>query len=694
MKRNGQVVEFDGEKIVNAICKAMRETVEGVNYDIARKVASDIEKEIDEITDEEFSVEQIQDMVEEKLMASDRKKVAKRYIIYREEQAKKRNDPWEFNELQRNIWANKYRRANETFDEWITRVSGGKYEVEKLIRQRKFLFGGRILAHRGVPEKVTYSNCYVLSAPEDNIESIFNTAGKLARTFSYGGGVGIDISKLRPRGAKVNNSAKNTTGAVSFMDLYSLTTELIGQNGRRGALMLSMDINHPDIEEFIDVKTNPEKVTKANISIKITDEFMEKVQNNEEYTLSFELGDEKIEKVVNARDLFMKLAQNNWDWAEPGILFWDEIEQYNLLDHDPDFKYAGVNPCAEEPLPEGGSCLLGSLNLSEFVLAPFTDKAMFDMPKFKEAVRVAVRALNDVLEEGLPMHPLEEQRKSVSEYRQIGLGVMGISDMLIKLSKRYGSEEGLQMSEAIGYELVNTALQESAMLAKEYGTFEKYDWEKVQESNFFRSVAGVDTYDLVKEHGLRNSQILTIAPTGSISTMLGVSGGIEPMFDTHYMRKTESLHNEDVYYKVHTPIVEEYMKATGIGSVDELPNYFETSHTVPYPWRIRMQSVWQQYIDASISSTINLPNDATVEQVFDCYMLAWQWNCKGLTVYRDGCKRSGILITEKKEEVEPQVENAITVEEEIFKCPECGNEGIVPSGGCVICFGCGFSPCS
>ena len=326
------------------------------------------------------------------------------------------------NQLGIDIWEKKYKNENETFDEWLDRVSAGDDDVKELIKSKKFLFGGRILANRGLNKdghKVTYSNCYVITPPEDSIESIFECAAKLARTFSYGGGCGIDISKLAPCGAKVNNTAKSTSGAVSFMDLYSSITGLIGQNGRRGALMISMDCQHPDIENFIEIKNDLDKVTNANISIRFTDEFMNAVVNDEDFELSFtrpETG-ETIAKTINAREVFKKLSDNNWSMGEPGCLFWDRICDYNLLTNTEEFEYAGTNPCAEEPLPSGGSCLLGSINLAEFVTA---DKQI-DYESLKHTVKVAIWALNDVLNEGLPLHPLEEQRKSVGDWRQIGL---------------------------------------------------------------------------------------------------------------------------------------------------------------------------------------------------------------------------------------------------------------------------------
>ena len=255
------------------------------------------------------------------------------------------------NTLGIDIWKHKYQYENEIFEEWLDRVSSGNSDVKQQILDKKFLFGGRILSNRGLDKrgkKVSYSNCYVITPPEDNIESIFECAGKLARTFSYGGGCGIDISKLSPKGARVNNAARETTGSVSFMDLYSMVTGLIGQNGRRGALMISLDCNHPDIEDFIEIKSDLDRVTKANISIKVTDDFMDAVKNGKDYTLKFtriETG-EKIVKTINAQELFKKLCQMNWDMAEPGLLYWDQIENYNLLSNTKDFKYAGVNPCA------------------------------------------------------------------------------------------------------------------------------------------------------------------------------------------------------------------------------------------------------------------------------------------------------------------------------------------------------------
>lgn len=558
------------------------------------------------------------------------------------------------NQLGQDIWERKYRYENETFDEWINRVSGGNSEIANLIKEKKFLFGGRILANRGLENKgrkISLSNCYVIEPPEDNIESIFDCAKKLARTYSYGGGCGVDISKLSPRGAKVNNAAKETTGSVSFMDLYSMVTGLIGQAGRRGALMLSLSCEHPDLEEFIGIKSDLDRVTKANISIRITDKFMAAVKNKTPFTLSFtrlETG-ETITKEIDAYEMFHKMCEMNWDYAEPGMLFWDRINNWNLLSCDDEFEYAGTNPCAEEPLPAGGSCLLGSINLAEFAC-----DTGFDFESFKHCVKSSVIALNEVLDEGLPLHPLKEQRESVYDWRQIGLGIFGLADLLIKLGIKYGSPEAIDLCDMIGHTMADMAIKTSAVLAKEYGVYPKYKPEAVEQSAFYSKNALGETKELVESFGLRNSQLLTIAPTGSLSTMIGVSGGIEPIFANYYTRKTESLKGHDEYYKVYTPIVKEYMEKHGLKDDSELPDYFVTAQTLDYKNRIYMQSIWQSHIDASISSTVNVPNDFTVEQVEGLYMTAWDAGLKGVTIFRDGCKRAGILTI--KENVEDIVE--------------------------------------
>lgn len=930
----------------------------------------------------------------------------------------------EDNEIGIDIWKRKYQYNNESFDEWLDRVSGGNSAIRNRIVKKQFLFGGRILANRGLENegrKITLSNCYVMNPVEDNIESIFNCARDLARTYSYGGGCGVDISNLAPCGAAVRNAAKETSGAVSFMDLFSLVTELIGQNGRRGALMISMDVHHPDIEKFIDIKTDLSKVTKANISIKVDADFMNAVKNNSDYELRFyrEETNQYITKIVNARKLFHHIAEVNWDYGEPGMLFWDRVNSWNMLSNRADFQYAGVNPCitgdtlvftgdgryivpigqlydeftknpenfnvpvltwddklqrnkfqkinwvqysgvkpvykvrlddgscvkatkdhlfmlsdgrklplselhvgdclmpfrakcyeeyqgcrnmlvnlnngksknyyhlqaeyyfgsniddfgrsrtslnmhhkdnnhinndptnlevvtqslhssrhisgsnnpmvkwfnetteenreayrakmrarnsgvnnpnygkkaskeklaklsaatkrfmqdpavkarqkqgqlrglaaqiksillkildsnmeineqnymvcknelsrtyptytkahevgrrfgydnvddffnylltdfnhrivsieyvgdepvydmnvvnnhnfaiatsveytdgvdsftgslsdihilngiiigncGEETLPAGGSCLLGSINLAAFV-----HNSKFDFKELSECVYDAVDALNDVLDEGQMLHPLEYQRQSARDWRQIGLGIMGLADCLIAMGLTYGSKKSLQFCEMLSHHIAASAVGESCKLAEKFGPYPNYS-DLMVHTDFFQNLdknSSLSLYNNVCKYGLRNSQILTIAPTGTISTMLGISGGIEPIFANSYTRKTESLFGEDKYYKVYTPIVKKYMALYRLADESELPSWFVTSKDISIEDRINMQAVWQKHIDASISSTINLPHTATVEDIENVYMLAYDKGLKGVTVFRDKCKRVGIL---------------------------------------------------
>ena len=577
------------------------------------------------------------------------------------------------NKLGVDIWQRKYRKGNETFDQWLDRVSGGDDAVRDAIKSKRFLFGGRILSNRGITDtKETYSNCYVVAPPEDNIESIYDSRKKLARTYSYGGGAGVDLSKLAPAGAKVHNQAEQTTGAVSFMQGYSQTTEEIGQRGRRGALMISLDCHHPDLLDFIDIKAKSDSVTKANISVRVTDDFMRAVENDDEWVMSFtrEETGETITKTAKARDIFSKLCLNNWNWAEPGILFWDRIEQYNLLENNPEFEYAGTNPCAEEPLPAGGSCLLGSINLAEFV----NDKCEFEWDDFYGTINVAIRALNDVLDEGLPLHPLQEQRDSVRDWRQIGLGVMGVADMLVKMHLRYDSDDAIEHCRDVSQALANHAMYVSASMAREHGkTYPKYEVGTL-DTDFVRNNADSITYNAIEKYGLYNSQLLTVAPTGTLSTMLGVSGGIEPIFAKSYKRKTESLHDKTTYYDVLTPIYQQYADKHGLTVNDEFPSWFVDSSEINSIQRVKMQAAWQLGIDASISSTVNLPKSATVDDVANIYMEAWRHGLKGITIYRSGCMREGVLVVADENNVK-----------EDAALSYCTNDDMLPRGYIVDC---------
>ena len=565
------------------------------------------------------------------------------------------------NQLSLDIWNKKYRVDNEDFEQWLDRVSGGAEEVKELIRAKKFLFGGRILAGRGVlNNKQTLSNCYVLPMPEDNLESIFETARMMARTYSTGGGCGVNVSKLRPKDSIVHNAAKSTTGPTSFMELYSFVTGLIGQNNRRGALMISLDCHHPDIEEFINLKSKQGVCEKANISVMVTDDFMQAVLEDKDWATEFDSPETgKITKTFKAKELLKLLAKRNWEWAEPGILYWDRIKSYNMNNNNPDYQLVGTNPCGEIPLQGGGACLLGSINLSEFVVNPFTDKAYIDYESLEEAVSIAVLGLNQALNENIYTHPLEIQRETARDWRAIGLGTMGLADMLIKMGRTYGSEDAIALTKSVYEDIAIIAVMSSLELAKVNGCFPKCNKELLVNSSFIQALnLPENILKDIRTYGLHNSQLLTCAPTGSIATMLQVSTGVEPNFALKYTRKTQSLNGKDTYYDVNAKIVDDYFSARTfneyVNDLDDnkdLPNYFVESKDIAPIDRIKMQGTLQKWIDNSISSTINLPNEATVDDVYNIYIEAWKYGLKGCTIYRQRCNREGILTTKKPDSI-------------------------------------------
>lgn len=572
----------------------------------------------------------------------------------------------EDNKLGVDIWKKKYQNGVESFDAWLDRVSGGNDEIRELIKSKKFLFAGRILANRNVDRKgLTYSNCYVLDV-HDSIESIFSTCAKMARTYSYGGGVGVDISTLRPNGAIVHNAARITSGAVSFMKTFDAVTEVIGQQGRRAALMCSIDVNHPDVEAFIDAKANTNNITFANISVRVNDKFMQAVENDGDYLLRWPCNMDLPEgsdkdllnaiaeydqlysedgfhyfKKVKAKRLFEKLAKNNWDYAEPGILYWDRISNWHMMSSNPEFKYGGTNPCGEEPLPVGGACLLGAMNIEAYV----KEDGSFDFKTFTEDVKKAVTGLNEVLDEGTEKHPLQIQKDIAEKYRQIGLGMFNLGGALIRMKLKYCDTDAVRFASRLTHTMLVAAFEQSCELNKE-----NIEYDKMFDSQFYKE----KIYPFIdrKYRGKypRNSQLLTIAPTGTISTMLNASsGGCEPVFMFEYYRTTKSLHGEDVTYKVYPQIVLDYFNGEEV-DLSKLPEYFVCSENVKWADRVAMQAALQSNIDASISSTVNLPENTTVDDVYQLYMYAWKMGLKGITIFRNNCKRIAILSKTEKQE--------------------------------------------
>jgi ribonucleoside-diphosphate reductase alpha chain len=409
-----------------------------------------------------------------------------------------------------------------------------------------------------------------------------------------------------------------------------------------------MPVNHPDIRQFITVKSDLEKLTKANLSVKITDDFMQRLLKNENYTLEFtrENG-ETISEEIKASEIFDLIVKNNYDYGEPGVIFWDTARNWSMISENPEYVIESANPCGEQMLPAYGACCLGSFNLVEYLYSE-DGYWKFDFIEFSNDIDIAVRAMNDILDEGLELHPLQEQKELAKRFRQIGIGIMGLADMFMKLGIRYGSSESLKISEQIASTLLNTAALSSANLAKEYGPYPDYNNIDVEASDFFRKNINYSTRKEIYTFGLRNACLLSIAPTGTLSTMLGVSGGIEPIFAKYYERKTESLYGEPVTYKVFPPIIKEIMQELKLDEDDQLPDYIVSSADIPVNDRLSMQAAWQKYIDSSISSTVNLPNTATLEDIKQLYIAAWKMKLKGVTVFRSGCKKEGILTEETK----------------------------------------------
>jgi ribonucleoside-diphosphate reductase alpha chain len=512
-----------------------------------------------------------------------------------------------------------------------------------LLDDFRFIPGGRIMHGAGNPKRVTLLNCYVLPVHNDSIESIFDWMKQAARTYSLGGGVGTDISVLRPRGAPVNNAARSSTGSVSFMELFSLTTGTIGQSGRRGALMITIADNHPDVLDFIKVKRNLDRVRFANISVRVSDAFMRAVEADADWPLHFENERASYSKTVRAKELWSELIRGARDYAEPGLIFWDNIKKWSTSEYN-GMGVITTNPCSEIPLEPYGNCCLGNVNLAQFVLEPFSSTARVDWDRLEPALRYATRFLDNVLDYNADKHPLPEQREASLRSRRIGVGFTGLGDMLIKLRLKYDTDEAVQFTDGLFDRIKNVVYDESATLAAEKGTFPAYDAAQHVGGRFLSTLQPA-TLEKIRRQGMRNVACLTVPPVGSGAALAGVTSGIEPIFDVAYIRRSESLSQET--FKVYHPLVREYMAMMGLERDDELPAFFVTAHQIKADMRVQMQAAIQKHIDHSISSTVNLPRETTPEEVERVYFLAWKMGCKGITCYREG-SREGILITEEQ----------------------------------------------
>jgi len=518
------------------------------------------------------------------------------------------------------------------------------------LKNFKFVPGGRIMHGAGREDiTTTLNNCYVVGIKDDSIKSIYDCVIQEAMTYKYGGGCGHDLSVLRPGGDEILGTGGNSCGPVGFMNLFSENTNTIAQHGRRGANMQTLRVDHPDIEKFIEIKTGDVDMVKySNISVLLTDEFMDAVQSDSDFDLHW--GGKKY-STVKAKDLWMKIIEHAHSSAEPGLLFWDTMTKYHNAEYCSPL--VSTNPCAEQPLPDGGCCNLGALNLERFV----DQDGNFDFDGFKETTAVGARFLDNVIDYNLDRHALEEQKQNAKNDRRVGLGILGLGDMLVKMGIKYDSDEALETIGKIMEIHRDTAYETSAELAKEKGQFPNFDWDGYSQSLFVQDLPK-KLQNKIKKNGIRNCTLTTVAPTGSGAIVARVTSGVEPIFATSYQRKVkknDSLGKEFDTFTVYHPVVKEMF-----GTDENLPEYVVTAHNVDPYFRVKMQGVVQKYIDSSISSTVNLAEETTVDTVADIYMTAYKADLKGITVYREG-SREGILITDDKSS-ENEEQNSETAE--------------------------------
>ena len=552
--------------------------------------------------------------------------------------------PIEVNEMPYKIWNDKYRYGSESFQQWLDRVSDGDTDIKRLIFEKKFLFGGRTLANRNVPNSGSYSNCYSIGYVGDTLPDIMKANTDIGFTFWHHGGQGLSLSKIRPKGAMIKN-LYTTEGIVPFMKMFNTTTETISQGGsRKGALMMSLDVWHPEIETFISIKSDRNEITKANLSVEVNDEFMKLVEDNKtNIDCIFPYEGNEFRYVVNPTELFDKICQNARDHAEPGVLFTNRLRNYNLMEKVEGYQIETTNPCGEQPLPKHGACNLCSINLSEYVVNPFTSEAEIDFKALQNDIPHIVRAMDDVVSENMHRHALAEQREMAENYRNIGIGIMGMADMFCKLQLKYGGAESLEVMDFVMHYITRQCILASCELAKKRGTFPKYD-PCMMDSEFANVVLTPEDREYIRKYGLRNSTFMSIAPTGSIGTMLNIGTGIEPFFRLEYVRTTKSLGGEDREFKVRPKVINEYLRHIGKEDIEltDLPAYFVSSNQIDWKSRVVMQGTVQNYVDTGISSTINLPSGTTVETIKSIYFEAWKQGLKGVTVFVDG-SREGIL---------------------------------------------------
>ncbi|OOY31111.1 adenosylcobalamin-dependent ribonucleoside-diphosphate reductase [Thioclava sp. F36-6] len=568
------------------------------------------------------------------------------------------------------IWDMKYRLKEQdgtpidaTVEDSWRRIARALAEVEDkpakweekfygALEDFKYLPAGRIAAGAGTGRAVTLFNCFVMGTIPDNMGGIFDMLKEAALTMQQGGGIGYDFSTIRPRGAEVKGVAADASGPLSFMDVWdAMCRTIMSAGSRRGAMMATMRCDHPDIESFITAKQDSARLRMFNLSVLVTDAFMEAVKADGPWDLKY--GD-KVYHTLNARDLWNKIMRATYDYAEPGVIFIDRINKMNNLNYVE--QIAATNPCGEQPLPPYGACLLGSINLARLVTNPFEADAGLDPAQLDEMVRLAIRMMDNVVDAS--RFPLEQQREEAQNKRRIGLGVTGLADALLMLGLRYGSEEAAAQTEAWMKQIARASYLASVDLAKEKGPFPLFDAEKYLASGNMMQMDD-DVREAIREHGIRNALLTSIAPTGTISLYAGnVSSGIEPVFAYAYKRKVLQPDGSRTEEEVVDYAVQMWRDKFGD---KPLPDYFVNAQTLAPMDHVRMQAAAQKWIDSSISKTINCPEDIPFEAFKSVYMEAWDTGCKGCTTYRPNDVTGSVLSVSEKSEDAPEVDEGADV---------------------------------
>ena len=568
------------------------------------------------------------------------------------------------------IWDMKYRfkqadgtPIDGTVEDTWRRIARALASVEKTpsewedrfydaLEDFKYLPAGRITAGAGTGRSVTLFNCFVMGTIPDNMGGIFDALKEAALTMQQGGGIGYDFSTIRPRGAEVKGVAADASGPLSFMDVWdAMCRTIMSAGSRRGAMMATMRCDHPDIEDFIGAKQDSARLRMFNLSVLVTDPFMEAVKADGPWELKF---DGKVYKSVKAQDLWNKIMRATYDYAEPGVIFIDRINQMNNLSYAETI--AATNPCGEQPLPPYGACLLGSINLARLVTDPFGKGASLDEEKLEDLVRLAVRMMDNTVDAS--RFPLAQQASEAEAKRRIGLGVTGLADALLMTGLRYGSEEAAKQTEHWMHRIARAAYLASVELAKEKGAFPLFDADKFLASGNMQHM-DADVREAIAKHGIRNALLTSIAPTGTISLYAGnVSSGIEPVFAYAYNRKVLQKDGSRTEEEVVDYAVQHWRERFGD---KPLPEHFVNAQTLPPLDHVRMQAAAQKWVDSSISKTINCPEEISFEAFKDVYMAAWDQGCKGCTTYRPNAVTGSVLSVSEKEDQAPEADKGAEV---------------------------------